>query len=270
MIEFPIIVSLIDPVAIKIGFIQIRWYSIAYVFAIIATMLFIKKNNQNYQILSKKAYDDWLMWAVLSIMIGGRFGYVFFYNFSHYLANPIEMFFIWRGGMSFHGGLIGAIFGMFFFAKKYQINYLKLTDIISVIAPVGLLAGRIANFINNELYGRITNSNYGFIFPEAGDLPRHPSQLYEAFLEGFVLFLIMLILYNFSNLKTKTGSLSGVFLIFYGIFRIIAENFREPDFQIGFIFNNITMGQILSLPMIFIGVFLLFFKTSKKDLLKKK
>jgi len=260
---FPIHLPELNPVALQLGFIAIRWYSLAYIAGILFTLFWIKKCNQKAPFMSQKAYDDWLTWAVLSVLIGGRFGYVFFYNFSYFIHHPLEMFAFWQGGMSFHGGLLGAIFGMWTFAKKYKINFLKLTDVLVVAAPVGLFFGRIANFINMELYGRVTNSNFGVIFPNAGELPRHPSQLYEAVLEGLVMFVILFSLQH-SRLAKKPGFLSSIFLILYGSFRILIENFREPDSQLGFIFAKITMGQLLSLPPIFCGIIMLFFCFKKK------
>jgi phosphatidylglycerol:prolipoprotein diacylglycerol transferase len=248
----------LDPVAFAIGPLAIRWYSLAYIFGILFTLFYLKKCNKKENIMSQEAYDEWLTWAVLSILLGGRLGYVLFYNPFYFLSNPLEILAFWHGGMSFHGGLIGAIFGMFLFARKYKINFLKLTDVLAVAAPFGLFCGRIANFINMELYGRVTNGNYGVIFPGAGDLPRHPSQLYEAALEGFLSFLILFFLYQFTNLKNRVGTLSGLFLTLYGSFRILIENFREPDAQIGFLFYNITMGQFLSLPIILFGLFVIF------------
>jgi phosphatidylglycerol:prolipoprotein diacylglycerol transferase len=168
--------------------------------------------------------------------------------------------------MSFHGGLLGSILGMWFFAKKYKIDFLQLMDRLAVAVPPGLLLGRLANFVNMELYGRVTESNFGIIFPNAGPLPRHPSQLYEAFLEGIVLFAIMISLHYFSRFAKERGFLSGVFLTFYGSFRILIENFREPDEQIGFLFAKITMGQLLSLPLIFLGLFMIFFRPKNKNL----
>ncbi len=207
--------------------------------------------------MSTKAYDDWLFWAVLSIMLGGRLGYVLFYNPPYFLQNPLEILAIWQGGMSFHGGLCGAIIGMYLFAKKNKIEFLRLTDVLSIAAPVGLFCGRIANFINMELYGRVTDGNYGVIFPNAGALPRHPSQLYEAGLEGVLAFIILISLYKFTNLKEKFGILSGIFLTLYGSFRILIENFRQPDEQIGFILGKMTMGQALSMPLILLGITLI-------------
>jgi phosphatidylglycerol:prolipoprotein diacylglycerol transferase len=265
-----IVLPQFNPNAFSIGFIAIRWYSLAYIAGILFTNFFLKKCNQRDQFLSSEAYDSWLSWAVLSIVFGGRFGYVFFYNFEYFFHHPLEIFAFWQGGMSFHGGLIGAIFGMWFFAKKYKINFFQLTDVLSVAAPVGLFFGRIANFINLELYGRITTSKFGMIFPNAGDLPRHPSQLYEAFCEGFILFVILLSLHRFTKISQQYGRLSGIFLTLYGIFRILMENFRQPDEQIGFIFEKITLGQLLSYPLILFGIFLIFFIprkiNSKKNL----
>jgi len=259
-----ITLSNIDPIAIQIGFIAIRWYSIAYILGILFVMFWIKKCNHNNQLMSTKAYDDWIFWAVLSIILGGRLGYVLFYNSSYFLKNPAQIFAIWQGGMSFHGGLCGAVVGMFLFTKKNNIQFFRLTDVLVVAAPIGLFFGRIANFINMELYGRVTQGNYGVIFPNAGILPRHPSQLYEACLEGLLTFIILFSLYQFSEIKKRVGVLSGIFLALYGIFRILIENFRQPDDQIGFIFGKITMGQILSFPLILFGITLIFIGLYKK------
>ncbi len=252
----------ISPIAFSLGPIEIRWYSLAYIAGILFTLFWLKKCNEREKFLSEKAYDDWLVWAVFSILLGGRFGYVFFYNLPYFLSNPLEIFAFWHGGMSFHGGLCGAILGMWIFAKKYKIDFLQLTDSLAVAAPVGLFFGRLANFVNMELYGRVTDSKFGIVFLGAGDLPRHPSQLYEAFLEGIVLFVILISLHFFR--KNSRGFLSGIFLTLYGSFRIIIENFREPDEQIGFLFAKITLGQALSLPLIFLGIFLIFFVPKKK------
>lgn len=258
------ILSTISPIAFSIGPIAIRWYSLAYIAGILFGLFWLKKCNEKERFLSKEAYDDWMVWMVLSILLGGRFGYVLFYNFSYFFSHPLEIFAFWHGGMSFHGGLLGSILGMWLFAKKYKINFLQLTDVLCTAAPVGLFFGRLANFVNLELYGRVSGSSFGVIFPGAGDLPRHPSQLYEAFLEGIVLFVILFFLQKFSRHSRRHGFLSGVFLTLYGIFRILIENFREPDQQIGFFLSQITMGQLLSLPLIFLGIFLIFFVTKRK------
>lgn len=254
----------LNPIAFSIGSFGIRWYSLAYIAGILFTLFWLKKSNDERHFLSKEAYDDWITWAVLSVILGGRFGYVFFYNFEYFIHHPLEIFAFWHGGMSFHGGLLGAIFGMWLYAKKYKIDYLQLTDCLVVAAPVGLFFGRLANFMNMELYGRATNSDFGIIFPHAGDFPRHPSQLYEAALEGVLLFIILFSLARFTRILDYRGKLSGVFLIFYGLFRSIIENFREPDEQLGFIFAKITMGQLLSLPLVFLGIFLILFHQKKK------
>lgn len=261
---FPLHLPELDPIAIALGPIAIRWYSLAYIAGILFAVFWLKKCNKNNSLMSQQAYDDWIFWAVISILFGGRFGYVFFYNPAYFLSHPLEIFAFWQGGMSFHGGLVGVILGMFIFTKKYKINYLKLTDALAVAAPVGLFFGRLANFVNMELYGRVTGSSFGIIFPNGGDLPRHPSQLYEACLEGLLSFIILLLLYKFFKLAKERGFLSGTFLILYGSFRILIENFREPDEQIGFLFSQITMGQLLSLPLIFLGIFLVFTSLKKK------
>lgn len=251
---FPIHLQAFDPVALQLGPLAIRWYSLAYIAGIICALFFLKKQNDQHKIMSQQAYDDWLMWIVFSIIIGGRLGYVLFYNIDYFLANPSEILMVWHGGMSFHGGLFGVIFGMYLFCRKFKITYFRLMDVLAIIAPIGLFFGRIANFINLELYGRATNSDYGVIFPGAGDFPRHPSQLYEAVLEGLILFIILFSLSRFTKIQQRIGAISGLFLMLYGIFRIIIENFREPDLQLGFLFQNITMGQVLSLPLIVAGV----------------
>lgn len=265
MINFPIILPTLDPIIFSIGPLAIRWYSLAYITGILFTLFWLKKCNDKEKFLSAAAYDDWMIWAVLSVILGGRFGYVFFYNAEYFLHHPLQIFAFWQGGMSFHGGLLGSILGMWLFAKKYKVNYLQLTDVLAVAAPVGLFCGRLANFMNMELYGRVTGSNFGIIFPNAGDLPRHPSQLYEALLEGVLSFVILLSVHHFSKHAKQQGFLSGLFLILYGSFRILIENFREPDEQIGFLFAKITMGQILSLPLILIGIAIIFFHPKKKN-----
>lgn len=257
---FPIHLPELNPIAFSLGPIAIRWYSLAYITGILFGLYWLKRSNEREEFLTKEAYDDWLVWAVFSILLGGRFGYVFFYNFGYFISHPLEIFAFWHGGMSFHGGLLGMIFGMWLFARKYKINFVRLLDVLAVAAPIGLFFGRLANFMNMELYGRETGSNFGIIFPNAGELPRHPSQLYEAFLEGIVMFCVL----SFIQTKTKYGKepgfLGGMFLILYGTFRILIENFREPDQQLGFLFAEITMGQLLSLPLIFLGIAMIFFR----------
>ena len=254
MVPFPNI----DPVAIHIGNFGVRWYSLAYMAGILLGWWVIARENSRRPLenLTKAALDDMVVWAVLGIVLGGRLGYVFFYKPDYYMQHPSEILHVWEGGMSFHGGLLGTITAFYLFCRKYKIRFLALTDLLSCAAPIGLFFGRVANFINGELFGRVTDANFGMIFPTGGDLPRHPSQLYEATLEGMVLFCIMIFLLKKTDLRSKPGYLSGMFLILYGMARIICEYFREPDAFLGFLYQGMTMGQLLSIPMIIIGLYL--------------
>jgi phosphatidylglycerol:prolipoprotein diacylglycerol transferase len=270
--SFIIEVPAINPIALEMGYIAIRWYSLAYILGILSALFFLKKFNQKYHLMTAEAEDSWLNWAILGIIIGGRLGYVLFYNFSFYLSHPLEILKVWQGGMSFHGGLIGSVIAMYFFCQKYRVNFLKLCDCLAIISPIGIFFGRVANFINLELYGRATNSEtYGFIFVALDQQKRHPSQLYEAVLEGIVPFLILYFFSKTSKTINKSGFLSGLFLILYGSARIFVENFREPDFHIGFVVNQFTMGQILSLPIFLTGLFLIYCakNENKKKTMKK-
>ena len=255
MLQFPNI----DPILIKIGSFSIRWYSLAYMAGILFGWWIIVRENLRKPLnnLTKTALDDMIVWAVAGIVLGGRLGYVLFYKPQHYLHNPIEILRVWEGGMSFHGGLIGTIIAFYFFCRKYKIHFLALMDLLSCVAPIGLFFGRIANFINGELFGRVTDAKIGMIFPTGGDLPRHPSQLYEAGLEGLLLFIVMMWLLKKTDARNKVGCLSGVFLIGYSLARIICEYFRDPDPFIGFLFWGTTMGQLLSLPMLLVGIYLI-------------
>ena len=249
-----------NPVLANIGFLEIRWYSLAYIFGILIGWWFGKK-ILDFRIKSKSLsvdinnFDNLISYIIISIIVGGRLGYVIFYNIDYYLNNPIDIFKIWEGGMSFHGALIGVIIGTYIFAKSIRTETFLFLDIIACVAPIGIFFGRIANFINGELFGKPTNVPWSVIFPQVDNVPRHPSQIYEAFFEGVLLFLILLpFIYN---KKVKTGLCSGLFLIFYGFFRILAEQFREPDLQIGYLFNHFSLGSILSLIMIVAGVLIL-------------
>lgn len=250
----------LNPVLINFGFFEVRWYSLAYIFGILIGW-WIAKKIVNFKIQNKNInfksniIDDLISYIIVSIIIGGRFGYIIFYNLSYYLNNPLDVFKIWQGGMSFHGALIGVIFGTYLFSKKIKINSFFFLDIISSVAPIGIFFGRIANFINGELYGKPTSLFWSVIFPEVDNVPRHPSQLYEATLEGVVLFVILIFLIY--KKTTNTGMVSALFMIFYGLFRIVSEYFREPDIQIGYLFNSVSMGSILSFFMILIGLFIL-------------
>ena len=240
-----------DPVAFNFFAIEIRWYSLAYIFGILFGWIYTKKlliKDQNII----KVFDDFITYLIIGIILGGRLGYILFYNIKYYLNNLLEIFFIWEGGMSFHGGLIGVIISTYIFGKKYEINKFVLLDYISITAPIGIFLGRLANFINGELVGKMTDVSWGVIFPNIDNNFRHPSQIYEAFLEGIVLFLIMNVLFFWK--KYKPGICSCMFLIFYGTFRIIAEFFREPDSHIGYVVGEISMGMVLSIIMILAGV----------------
>ncbi len=248
-----------SPNLVEIGPIAIRYYSLAYILGILAAMFFISYENKKDKFMSAKAEENFLIFAVFSIILGGRFGYVLFYNFDYFLFHPLEIFYIWQGGMSFHGGLLGSIIGLVIFTRIYKIEFLRISDILAIIAPIGIFLGRMANFINLELYGRPTNSDYGFVFPsDPLLLPRHPSQLYEGILEGLLTFIILFSLSRLTKIQKKRGVLSGLFLILYAASRIFIENFREPDAHLGefeFLFFSVSMGQILSWPIIFLGIF---------------
>jgi len=246
-----------DPVALEIFSLEIRWYSLAYIFGILFGWIIAKKIFiQNIKIKNK--FDDYLTYLVIGIILGGRLGYIFIYNLSFYINNPLDIFKIWQGGMSFHGGLIGIIFVSIIFANKNNQNSFLYMDIVSLVAPIGIFFGRIANFINSELYGSITNVPWAVTFIQVDNLPRHPSQLYEALLEGVCLFLILIYFKN--KFLNKPGVISGLFLIFYSIFRFFVEFYRVPDEQLGYIFLNLTMGQVVSLIFMLIGVILFYFK----------
>ena len=255
-----------DPVLIDLGFFQIRWYSVAYILGIVLGWIYANKiikltsnNKYNFKQVTTAQFDDLIVYLVIGIILGGRLGYVIFYNLEYYTQNLLEIFKLWQGGMSFHGGLIGIIISTILFSKKSNTNFFKFADIISCVAPIGILLGRMANFINGELYGKITTLPWGIIFPYAGNLPRHPSQIYEAILEGIVLFLIINYLALKKELLFKTGFVSAYFLIFYSILRIFSEIFREPDIHLGLIFNYFSMGTLLSLLTIIIGLFIVLF-----------
>ena len=255
----------LDPVLIDFGFLVIRWYSLAYIFGILigwwlGKRIILKRfQNLNFNI---KEFDNLITYIIISMLLGGRIGYILFYNFEYYLSNPLDVLKIWEGGMSFHGALIGIILGTYWFSIKKDIPTFFLLDIIAFVAPIGIFFGRIANFINGELVGKTTDVFWGVIFPKIDNNIRHPSQLYEAFFEGVVLFIIMNLILFKNNYKT--GTCSYIFLIFYGIFRTFSELFREPDSQVGYLFGPISMGTMLSLLMILAGIIIFL----KKDDIK--
>jgi phosphatidylglycerol:prolipoprotein diacylglycerol transferase len=255
----------IDPVIFEIGPLAIRWYALAYIAGVLLGWWLLKRMNgwrddtQAQPLLSPKALEDLPLYAIFGIILGGRLGYALFYNLPYFLEHPLEALMIWRGGMSFHGGLLGVILAMWLLARRFSISYFKLMDRIAVVAPIGLFFGRIANFINGELWGRVTRPDHplAMVFPGAGPLPRHPSQLYQAVMEGLILFALLYLLARHTRLRERAGALSGVFLIGYGVARMTGEIFREPTVHFGVMFDYLTMGQWLSLPMVLLGLFLL-------------
>mgnify|MGYP001302191900 FL=1 len=247
-----------DPVAIQIFSVEIRWYSLAYIIGILLGWTLSKRIFINDPRLKEK-FDDYITYIIIGIIIGGRLGYVLLYNFDYYLNNLIDIFKIWQGGMSFHGGLIGIIAVSVLFAKKNNQNPFIYLDVVSIVAPIGIFFGRIANFINSELYGIETNLPWSVQFIQIDNLYRHPSQLYEAIFEGLILFII-LIYFRKKGFMKIPGLISGLFLIFYSIFRFLIEFVRVPDEQLGYIFLNLTMGQVISFIFFLIGSYLVITK----------
>ena len=249
----------IDPILISLGFLDIRWYSLSYIFTFIFGSILIKKlNKKSLNSLSDIQIDKFFVWAVLGVIIGGRVGYVLFYQLQLFFQDPLYIFQIWKGGMSFHGGLIGMIFAIYIFTKQNNLSFFYLSDLVSIVAPIGLFLGRISNFINTELYGRITDFPFAIIYPLIDNNPRHPSQLYEAFFEGVVLFIILYLIFIKNSKKYSAGIISAYFLILYSIFRFLIEFLREPDSHLGLFLNYFSMGQILCIPILFAGILILF------------
>ena len=260
------IVHNFSPIMIDLGLFQIRWYSMAYILGIVLGWIYakniikkIQKNDYNFSSIKVSQFDDIIIYLVLGIILGGRLGYVVFYNFEYYSQNILEIFKLWQGGMSFHGGLLGIIIATLIFVKNKNANFFKFSDIIACVAPIGLFLGRISNFINGELFGKASSLPWAVIFPSGGNIARHPSQIYEAILEGIVLFILINLIALKKQLILKTGYISGLFLIFYSIARIIGENFREPDIHIGYFFNYFSMGTILSAITFLAGWLIIFF-----------
>ena len=250
-----------DPVLVSFGPFAIRWYALAYICGILLGWLYARAIIANARYwggpapLTVADFDDFVLWVTVGIILGGRTGYVLFYNLKHFIADPIEIVQVWKGGMSFHGGFLGCVLAVGLFSLKRGIPFLSLGDITCAAGPIGLCLGRLANFVNGELWGRTTDVSWAMVFPgrEAGPLPRHPSQLYEATLEGLVLFVILLILIRRGALR-RPGLVTGAFAIVYAIMRAFCELFREPDAQLGFIWRGTTMGMLLSVPLLLAGI----------------
>ena len=246
----------INPIALQLGPLAIHWYALAYVAGILLGYYYVSWLNRKRPFFSEKAKDDLIFYAVLGVLLGGRIGYVLFYNLPYFIAHPVEILHVWQGGMSFHGGLCGIFIAFYFFARKYALPWLGVMDYLAAATPIGLFFGRLANFVNGELFGRVTDAPWGVIFPRGGPEPRHPSQMYEAGLEGLLLFIILFFLARTGKIFQWRGRLGGVFVLGYGIARFTVEFFRQPDAQIGFLFGGITMGQLLCIPMIVFGAWL--------------
>ena len=245
----------IDPVALNLGPFQIHWYGIMYLLAFVGFLQLGKVQIRTRPWLSwnQKMLDDAFFYGAIGVIVGGRLGYILFYQLQYYINQPIEIIALWKGGMSFHGGFLGVVIAMILLAKKYKVSLLSILDFIAPLVPLGLAFGRIGNFINAELWGRPTHFFLGMIFPNVDNLARHPSQLYECFLEGFILFIA---LWLYSKQKRGTGKISAVFLMLYGTFRFLVEFSREPDHFLGLLFLNLSMGQWLSIPMLIAGIYL--------------
>jgi phosphatidylglycerol:prolipoprotein diacylglycerol transferase len=248
----------IDPVLFEIGPFAIRWYALAYIVGLILGWRYcVWLASKPPLALARELFDDFLVWAIIGVLLGGRFGYVLFYKPAYYLANPVEIPMLWEGGMSFHGGMIGVILLLYWFARQRNVPFFALMDVVAVAGPIGLFFGRLANFINGELYGRPTDVAWAMIFPAGGPVPRHPSQLYEAALEGILLFLVLHFAARHTDARLRYGWLSGMFLVGYSLSRILVEFFREPDAHLGYLAGVATMGQLLSVPMLLLGIWLM-------------
>ena len=260
LITFPVF----DPVAIAIGPIVIRWYALAYIGGIVLGWIYARAMLKNEKVWGGRApislvqLDDFILWVTIGIILGGRTGYVLFYNFVFFIQHPAEILELWKGGMSFHGGFMGCVVAVIWFCRRNNLPILSLGDITTAVGPIGLFLGRIANFINSELWGRPADPSlpWAMIFPNGGPLPRHPSQLYEAGMEGILLFTVLAIMIRFGALK-RPGLILGSFIALYGLARITGECFREPDPQLGFLWGRLTMGMLLSVPMVIAGVIII-------------
>jgi phosphatidylglycerol---prolipoprotein diacylglyceryl transferase len=252
----------IDPVVVSFGPFAVRWYALAYIVGILLGWLYARAIIRRKELWASPPpmavgdYDDFVLWVTLGIILGGRIGYVLFYNPGHFAQHPAEAFQLWKGGMSFHGGFLGCVAAVILFARRRGLSILSLGDVTCAVGPIGLFLGRLANFINAELWGRPTDVPWAVVFPGAGPLPRHPSQLYEAALEGLLLLAVLALLIRSGALK-RPGLVMGVFMLGYGVFRSFAELFREPDPQLGFLWGGLTMGMLLSIPLVLVGAALI-------------
>jgi len=251
----------ISPIFLQIGPIALRWYGLAYVVGVIGGISFFKKDYAKLSMSSDQIINLMTI-LVVGIMLGGRLGYVLFYDLAHYLANPTQILSFWKGGMSYHGGAIGAMIGFLVYARTSKVSAWGVLDLLGIGSTLGLFLGRVANFINGELYGRVTDVAWGMVFPKGGSHPRHPSQLYEAFFEGIVLFLVLFFMKT--KFKLKNGQLFGFYLIFYGMFRFFLEYFRQPDAHLGFVMGSFSMGQLLCSVMILCGISVNFWLAQKR------
>lgn len=248
-----------DPVLFAIGPFVVRWYALAYIFGILLGWLYARAIIRSDTLWGKRApmtvtdYDDFILWVTIGIILGGRLGYVIFYNFDYFRAHPLEIVELWKGGMSFHGGFVGCILAVIGFARQRGISKLSLGDVTCAVGPIGLLLGRLANFINGELWGRPTDVPWAMVFPNGGPAPRHPSQLYEAGLEGLVLLVALALMIRWGALR-RPGLVIGAFALGYGLARSFAEMFREPDPQLGYLWGGLTMGTLLSIPLMLAGL----------------
>jgi phosphatidylglycerol:prolipoprotein diacylglycerol transferase len=262
----------IDPIAFQLGPVEVRWYGLAYMMGILLGWLYARRLVSRNDLWNGKSpisipqADDFLLWITLGIVVGGRLGFVLFYEPSYYFAHPIQIPEVWGGGMSFHGGLLGVVLAVWLFSRRHKLNPLSLGDVAAASTPFGLFFGRIANFINAEVYGRVTDVPWAMVFPGAGPLPRHPSQLYEAALEGIVLFLILRLATHKFHSLARPGLTFGLFLVFYGIFRSSVELVREPNVGNAFNVGFLTAGIAYSIPMILLGIFLIWRARSKPAL----
>jgi phosphatidylglycerol:prolipoprotein diacylglycerol transferase len=253
-----------DPVRIRIGPLAIRWYALAYIVGILLGWLYARAIVRTERLwggpapLTVTDYDDFVLWVTLGIILGGRIGYVLFYTAGYFAEHPLEMFELWRGGMSFHGGFLGCLAAVALFSHRRGIPFLSLADVTCAVTPIGLFLGRLANFVNGELWGRISDVPWAIVFPNGGPFPRHPSQLYEAVLEGLVLLAVLALAIRFGALR-RPGTATGIFALGYGLARCFCEFFREPDAQLGFLWGGLTMGMLLSIPLMLAGVCLILF-----------